>query len=151
MKIVQFEEKQVHGISIRTKNANEMNPSTAKIGKLYQDFDENISVDYKGGARVYGVYHQYESDANGEFSVLAGTDVISPSKVELETVTLPSGKYLVFDGKGEMPQAIIDTWGEVWSYFSEENATNTAHERNYSTDFESYISADEFKIYISVK
>jgi len=151
MKITQFNEKQVQGISIRTKNTNEMNPSTAKIRKLHQHFDESVSIDYKAGARVYGVYYNYESDANGEFSVLSGADSVASSAIELETITLTSGKYMVFEGKGEMPQAIINAWGEIWTYFSDENISNSSHQRAYTTDFEYYLSENEFEIYISVK
>jgi len=101
-----------------------MNPATAKIGALHHRFNENIDVDYQSGARTYGVYYDYESDASGEFSVLSGTDKVTSSNVKLEKVTLASGKYLVFEGKGEMPQAVIDTWIEIWAYFSEESASN---------------------------
>jgi len=118
MKIVQFNNKKISGISIRTTNANEMNPETAKIGALYQQFDKNVSVDYKNGARVYGVYFNYESDASGEFSVLSGADQVETSNISLEEITLPDGKYLVFEATGEMPHAVIETWGKIWAYFS---------------------------------
>lgn len=59
-------EKIIYGISTRTKNANEMNPQTVKIGTIWKKFDNIIDVDYKGGERVYGVYYNYESDTNGE-------------------------------------------------------------------------------------
>ena len=74
MKVIQIDEKQIKGISIRTTHANEMNPETSKIAALYQKFDEKVPVDYKNGARVYGVYYNYESDYSGKFSVLAGTE-----------------------------------------------------------------------------
>ena len=147
MNIVILEENHVKGISIRTTNADEMNPETAKIGKLHQSFDKNVTVDYKNGARVYGVYYDYESDANGRFSVLAGADKIETSNVKLEEITLPSGKYMVFNGKGEMPQAVIDAWGEIWTYFSNEES---AEKRAYTTDFEHYISESEVNIYIAI-
>jgi predicted transcriptional regulator YdeE len=73
MKIEVIDEKQIYGLSVRTTNTNEMNPETAKIGKTWQKFDSEVSVDYQGGERVYGVYYDYESDANGKFTVLAGT------------------------------------------------------------------------------
>jgi len=151
MKIIQFEKKEITGISIRTTNSNEMSPETAKIRKLHQRFDNNIVVDYKSGARVYGVYFDYESDATGEFSVLSGTDGISSTHIEVEKLTLLSGKYLVFEGNGEMPQAVIDTWMEIWTYFSEENASNAEYQRAYTTDFEYYKNQNDFEIFISIK
>ena len=93
MKLVQVDEKHIKGISVRTTNANEFNSETSKIGKLYQKFDEMVPVDYKNGARVYGVYYNYESDYSGEFSILAGTDQITELPTDqLEQVSLVSGK-----------------------------------------------------------
>ncbi|HFU75179.1 MAG TPA: AraC family transcriptional regulator, partial [Arcobacter sp.] len=72
MRVEEIEERTIYGITTRTKNLDEMNPQTAKIGSIWQKFDETVDVDYKGGERVYGVYYNYESDANGKFDVLAG-------------------------------------------------------------------------------
>lgn len=149
MKIIQLDEKQITGISIRTTNACEMNPATSKIGGLHQQFDEKVSVDYKNGARVYGVYYHYESDYSGEFSVLAGTDQIGQTPIDnLESVTIANGTYLVFKAKGEVPQIVIQTWAKIWDYFSKED---TPYQRAYTTDFEFYKNQNEIEIYIAVK
>lgn len=148
MKITKFAGKTIQGISTHTTNANEMNPETAKIGALHQEFDNTVRVDYKNGARVYGVYYDYESDARGEFSVLAGADKIESTKVPLQEITLPAGDYLVFSGKGEMPQAVIDTWMQVWNYFAEDK--QPTHKRAYTIDFEFYKNEDEVDIYIAI-
>ena len=150
MKIEVVDEKQIYGISVRTTNANEMNPETARTGKTWQKFDSEVSVNYQGGERVYGVYYNYESDANGEFNVLAGTE--KPNDY-LEKVTIPKGKYLVFEGKAETSddkgrvQAVLETWGKIWRYFSNDNS---AHKRIYQTDFEHYKNQTEINIYISI-
>jgi predicted transcriptional regulator YdeE len=148
MNVVQIAARQIEGISIRTKNADEMNLATSKIGKLHQRFDENVTVNYKEGARVYGVYFDYESDLSGEFSVLAGADRVESSKEKLETVTLPAGSYLVFQGRGEMPKVVIETWAKIWSYFSDRDVP---HKRAYTVDFEHYKSPDEVDIYIAIR
>ena len=147
MDIVQIEEKIIRGISVRTKNSDEMNPETAKIGQLYHKFDQDITVNYKEGARVYGVYYGYESDETGEFTVLAGSDRAESEKVPLEQVTIPAGKYLVFSGRGEMPQVVIDAWGQIWEYFS---GSDTPHKRAFTTDFENYKSPNEVEVYIAI-
>jgi len=150
MKIEIIDEKQIFGISVRTTNANEMKPETAKIGKTWQKFDSEVSVNYQGGERVYGVYYNYESDANGEFTVLAGTE---KSNSSLEKITIPKGKYLVFEGKASTSddkarvQAVIDTWGKIWSYFTN---GSSEHKRAYKTDFEYYKNQTEISIYISI-
>lgn len=142
-------EKIIHGLSIRTDNATEMDPNKGKISALWQGFDEAVPVDYKNGERVYGVYFDYESDHSGKFTVLAGFDVAkTPSNVRLEKVTIPSTKYLVFTHKGEMPQIAIDAWTEVWHYFENESAE---YQRVYSTDFEYYPNGNEIEVHIAVK
>lgn len=164
MKSITIAEKNIQGISIRTTNANEMNPETAKIAALYKDFDQNIVVDYQHGARVYGVYFDYESDANGLFSVLAGADRIESSTVELQQVKIVAGDYLVFKGEGEMPQAVIDTWIKIWDFFSESNTSKNAdkkadkntddsiqYKRAYKTDFEFYKSESQVEIHIGIE
>lgn len=147
MKIVKMEEKKINGLITRTKNKDEMIPEKSKIATLWKSFDGKVLVDYKNGSRVFGVYYNYESDANGEFSVLAGSDQPDENN-DLSTISIPAGKYLVFEAKGEMPQVVIDTWGEIWNYFSSGKAE---YEREYSTDFEYYKSGNEIEVCIAVK
>ena len=151
MRIEEIEEKSIYGIKTRTKNVNEMNPQTAKIGTIWQKFDSTVEVNYKDGQRVYGVYYNFESDANGEFDVLAGYET---SNDKLDTVTIQKGRYLVFNKTFEQIddatriQAVIETWGKVWEYFSNEDSQ---YKRVYKTDFEYYKSQNEIEIYISIK
>lgn len=150
MKVVEIDAKNIYGLSVRTTNVNEMNPETAKIGKAWQKFDNQVSVDYQGGERVYGVYYDYESDANGEFNVLAGTENINGS---LEKVTILKGKYLVFEGKASSPddnartQAVIDTWSKIWEHF---DSKELEYKRACKTDFEYYKNQTDISIYISI-
>lgn len=150
MNVVEMGEKTIYGISTRTTNANEMNSETAKIGKIWQKFDNEISVDYQGGERVYGVYYNYESDANGEFDVLAGCEKKNDT---LDKTVIQNGKYLVFEGKAKSAsdnariQAVIETWGKIWEYFNNESSE---YKRVYKTDFEYYKNQSDIDIYISV-
>jgi len=118
---------------------------------LWQKFDSTVDVDYKSGERVYGVYYHYESDAHGEFDVLAGYEFPND---KIESVKIEKGKYLVFSKTFEENndslriEAIIETWGEVWEYFSNENSQ---YKRAYKTDFEYYKNQYEIEIYISIK
>jgi len=150
MNLVEIEEeKLIRGFITRTNNVNEMDPHTSKIATLWQEFDNKVDVDYKAGNRVFGVYFNYESDTNGEFSVLAGTDqtnINSPTKIE--SITIPKGKYMLFKASGDVPQIVIETWAKVWHYFSQ---NNTEYERLYTTDFECYLNQNEIEVYIAVK
>ena len=148
MNIVQVEEKTISGLSVRTKNSDEMNPKTSKIGALYQWFDDSVVVDYKNGSRAYGMYFGYDSGSSGEFTVLAGTDNVESSTEKLESVSIPKGNYMVFDGKGEVPQMVIDTWASIWEYFENEVSE---YKRAYTTDFEYYRGPGQVEIYIAIQ
>ena len=149
MKIVSFDGMEIEGLSVRTTNEIEFNSDTPKIANLYQAFDEKVSVDYKKGYRAYGVYFDYESDASGEFSVLAGSNQMSePVNPHLEKVSLQQGRYMIFNGKGKMPEVVINTWSEVWDYFEREAVD---YKRAFTTDFEYYKSENEVDIYIAIK
>lgn len=150
MKNVTISSKKIYGQSVRTKNVDETNPATAKIGGLWQNFFAKTFAHLSPQAQTYGVYYDYHSDHAGEFSVLAGTDVPTEKTGDkLEEVTLIDGNYVVFTGTGEMPQAVIDLWGEVWRHFADPKCSDI---RDYKTDFEHYKkSGTEVDIYISVE
>ena len=142
----------VAGIIVRTSNRDEMSPHTARLGSLWgRFFQEGIPgkvANQVPGAAVYGVYSDYESDVNGQYSVTAGMQ-IEPSATggdEFTYVDVAGGEYLVFEGKGPMPQVVIETWKAVWDYFSEARE----FKRAYTSDFELYKGMDEVAIHISV-
>ena len=144
MKQIELKAKTIHGLKVRTTNEKEMNPETAQIGGLWGAFFEKVMPNVPEGTVGYGVYTNYESDAMGAFDVLVGTEV---EIAGLESVTLQSGKYLCFEAKGTLPQAVIETWGEIWNYFT---AADCPHKRAFDTDFEYYLSESEAEIYIGI-
>ena len=148
MQKVKLENRTIIGLKARTKNEDEMNPKVAKIGALWQNFFENIMpILGETPPPLYGVYSNYESDAYGEFDVLVGAESVELTD-NREKVVLKEGTYLCFESKGEMPQAVIETWGEIWAYFSDENCKE---KRAYGTDFEFYLKQNEAEIYIGVE
>lgn len=62
MTVVKLSKRNVFGISVRTKNANEMDVSTAKIGPLWGKFYQTVAPALSQGSTVYGVYYNYESE-----------------------------------------------------------------------------------------
>jgi len=138
--------KRIIGLQVRTKNTDEMNADTHKIAPLWARFYDEVFPSLREDATVYSVYHNYASDAQGEFDVLVGADVLSVNE-EMTEVTLVEGRYLVFRVKGEFPQAIIDGWEKVWAYFEDPSIDE---KRSFETDFEVYNSTDEMEIYIGV-
>lgn len=143
---VELQSVKVKGLQVCTNNADEMHSDTQKIAPLWERFYRKVLPTLKEGATVYGVYYNYESDANGAFDVTVGADVLEVTE-EMKEVTLEEGRYLVFPVKGELPQAIIDTWQQVGAYFEDPSIDER---RAYETDFEKYISEDEVEIVIGV-
>ena len=141
------------GLEIRTSHAAEMNAASAKIPALWGRFQqEKIQAKIPNalaGARVVGVYSKYESDHNGPYSLLAGveTTTLDATPAGMTGVALPAGNYLVFTAQGSMPQALIQTWGAIWGYFSE----GKKYQRAYTYDFELYRAPDRVDIHIAVK
>jgi predicted transcriptional regulator YdeE len=136
----------VTGYKSRTINSNEVDQTKAVIPKMWNDFRSNLMGELKSDSSVFGVYFNYESDSNHEYDFLAGASSIN--KNELESVTVQKGKYLVFSNSGSMPQVIIDTWGEVWSYFQ---SADCKHVRTYGTDFEIYKDQSSIEVHISIE
>ncbi len=142
----------VTGITTRTKNQDEGNPVTAKIGPLWgKFFSEGISdkiTDKDPESAMYGTYSNYESDASGLFDVTVGHKTTEISFDDnMRSVEIPSGSYLVFEKSGAMPQSVIDAWMDVWQFFP----AHPEHERAYIADFEHYIGVDRVAVYIGIK
>lgn len=151
MDIVQIRELSVTGISIKTNNAVEMQPETGKIPALWSKFNSEYMPNLNSDANIYGVYYEYESDETGDFRLLAGStsEARHCNTIIKEQVYIKPGDYLCFKMVGEMPQAVIQAWEHVWTYFDREN--NPAYTRRFETDFEQYVSETEVHVYIGVE
>jgi predicted transcriptional regulator YdeE len=150
MKTVEIETRPVWGLSAHTRNADELLADTGRIGPLWADFAAQIAPHLPQSARVYGIYYGYESDAQGAFDVLAGTDALPlaiSDSLALTRVNTAPGPYLVFDAPGAMPQAVVDAWTCIWHYFADPLCT---HQRAFTTDFECYVTDGLTKIFIAV-
>jgi predicted transcriptional regulator YdeE len=151
MKIAEIETRAVFGLSVRTRNADEMQADTARIGPLWADFAAQIAPHLAQGTRVVGVYHGYETDALGAFDVLAGTDALPSAagdSIALTRIDIAPGPYLVFDAPGAMPQAVVAAWARIWRYFADPLCP---HKRAFNTDFECYATDGLTEIFIGVR
>ena len=140
--IVTIKEIDVVSRTVRTNNKNESDQDTAKIMPLWMSaFEDGFCT----GEKVsYGIYHNYESDLNGDYDISVA---VESSVEDSQDMQIESGKYLKFTFAGEMPQVVVDGWHVVWGYFE----TNSAHQRKYGTDFEKYIPGNQgVEIYISI-
>ena len=123
------------GIEVRTSNPDEMS-GKGKIGEHWQKFySENIlpKIPGKRSDVVLAAYTDYESDVNGAYSLIIGSEVDSLVNIPAGLVgrEIPAAKYAVFNSaRGAIPEVIIDVWKEIWDY--------KGAARAYQTDLEVY-------------
>ncbi len=125
---------QIVGISIRTINQN--NKSIEDIGKLWEQFfAENImsKVENKIGTEIYSIYTDYKSDYSDEYTAILGVRVNNLDNIPGRLIGrhFPTETFTKFKAKGEMPNAVVEIWKEVWLRDRELN-------RKYTYDFEVY-------------
>lgn len=140
--IKQVESSIVTGFSVRTQNSDEFNEKTAKLPCLWQQF---YTSELATNANIFSVYSNYDSDANGSYTVTVGVKS-DHAQTQLSSVTVQAGNYLVFQGTGPMPATVVETWKRVWAFFE----TKTGHQRNFISDFEAYTGPDQVAIYIGL-
>ena len=153
-KVVTRNEKKVIGIAVRTSNQLEVHHSTAQIPKAWSRFAaDKILEQIPNQAHkttVLGVYTDYESDQNGKYSLIIGTEVTSLDDIPagMTGITVPPAKYLEFKFEGKLPDVVTAAWQQIWKYF----AGNADYQRIFSTDFEVYDSKhpDKVDIFIAV-
>lgn len=152
--IVTLKEKNAAVLTARTNNASpEMG---AVIGGLWQKFySEGIynSVKNRADAYALGIYTEYSSDENGDYTAAVGCEIIGSAELPdgMKAIKIPAGKYAVFSITGEMDTAeqlaaIQKLWQELWGMDLD---------RAYVCDFEEYRSADpklaDIRVYIGLK
>lgn len=137
-KIVERPEIKLLGVEVRTTNAEEREPASARIPGLWgrflgQRLAETIPSRRDPGV-VVAAYTHYQSDHTGPYSLIVGEEVsvLGDAPAGMVGLTLPEARYLVFAAQGNMPEAIMTTWSVIWDYFSE----TSPHERAYTCDFE---------------
>lgn len=149
MTILNVERIAAVGFRVRTKNDDEMQPSTAKIGALWNKFYAEAAPKLSAASKVYGVYTNYESDYTGLYDIVACSDTLMPEDLkDSSQVAIQPGKYLTFSAQGELPQIVVGLWTQVWEYF---NSKDCQHSRAYTTDFEYYKSPNEVEISIAIQ
>jgi predicted transcriptional regulator YdeE len=108
------EPQTVMGLAIRTSNE-----TAHEIGGLWQRFmSEGLAAGIPGriGTALVAVYCEYEGDHTAPYTFLLGCPVEpgTPAPQGFETRDLPAGSYTCFAAEGEQPQALMETWAEIW-------------------------------------
>ncbi len=148
-----IDEFNIIGISIRTTNEN--GQASKDIEAIWGRFwNEKIQeqIPNKLHENIYAVYTDYETDFRGAYTTIIGLSVSSLENTPKGFVglTIKKGTYRKFVSKGKMPEAVVNTWMEIWG----NNKLNQS--RIYTADFtihgEKYFDGDaaEVETFISV-
>lgn len=142
------------GISIRTINAN--GQSAIDIELLWQKFwREEIQnqIPNKISDDIYAVYTDYETDFTGGYITIIGLPVNSLDEIPKDMVglTIETTSYHKIVSKGKMPEAIGNTWLEIWS--NKELDSRRAYKADFTIHGKKYFDGDnaEVETYLSVK
>ena len=120
------------GISVRTTNQN--GQAMKDIGGLWNWFmSEQIlqQVVNRLSDDIYCVYTDYESDKDGYYTTVLGCQVATKDNIPegLICITVPPGNYKRYVAKGALPQAVGETWQQIWT---------SDLDRKYMADFDVY-------------
>ncbi|MEV0201334.1 effector binding domain-containing protein [Nonomuraea sp. NPDC050691] len=137
MEITDRDELIVVGFAIRTTNADEMDPSRAKLPALWRRAGAPGAFAHVPGRideNLYAVLTDYESDHNGAYTQIVGTGVRTVVRLPegMVAVRVPAAKTLLFEARGQMPQAIVEAWQRVWAH----TESGAAPARAFTTDLE---------------
>ena len=141
----------VIGISIRT--TNQKGQSVKDIETLWSKFwGEEIQkqIPNKASNDIYAVYTEYETDVNGPYTTIIGLPVNSLENIPegFVGITIEKAKYQKFVSKGKMPEAVFNTWMEIW----QNKNLNRAYKADFTIHGEKYYDGDnaEVETFISV-
>jgi predicted transcriptional regulator YdeE len=136
---ISIPEKKLVGLSIRTNNKDEFEPTKAKIMPLIQKYMEedvaNKTMHRINPGVMLCAYMDYESDENGEYTYFVGEEVEEFTKSSYIEVIIPKQKYCKFTtDNGQIPKIVIDSWIKIWQM----SEKDFGGKRTYIADFEIY-------------
>ncbi|SOD18875.1 GyrI-like domain-containing protein [Pedobacter xixiisoli] len=143
-------------IGISTRTTNENGQSAKDIEALWSKFwGEEIQkqIPNKLNEDIYAVYTDYETDFTKPYTTIIGSAVSSLENIPngFVGITIETTTYKKFISRGKMPEAVFNTWLEIWG----DKDLNL--ERSYKADFtihgKKYYDGDnaEVETYIAVK
>lgn len=124
--------------SIRTNNFNDER-IMQKITGMWKDASDSLHKN----ETTYGVYHEYERDYKGDYSLsIAIEDINGESFIEIPK----NEKYRIFKVDTTEEQGIFNTWSRIW-----EQEEAGILKRAYSFDFEKYYPNGAIEIHIAIR
>ncbi|MCJ8012903.1 GyrI-like domain-containing protein [Paenibacillus sp. KQZ6P-2] len=136
--IIHMPAVELAGIKIRTSNQRESGPDGLIPSLWEQYYQSGMSNTGKllHPHLLYALYTEYESDVNGEYSLLLGHEREPDFSGDdrLGTASVPEAKYFKFTTqRGPMQQVVLQLWQEIWAFFEDSEI-----KRTYTGDFELY-------------
>ena len=142
-------------IGISTRTTNKDNKAQQDLGQLWGEFySENLfeKIPNKLSNEVLTIYTDYKSDFTEDYTTIIGIPVSTLAEIPNGLVgrEFQAENFQKFTAKGEMPNAVVNTWIDIWKRDKELN-------RKYSYDFEVYGKKSqngensEVDIYIATK
>lgn len=142
-------------IGIATRTTNKDNQSQKDLERLWgQFYAENIleKVSNKISNEIISIYTDYKNDYTEDYTTIIGIPVSTLNEIPNGLIgrEFPSENFEKFVAKGEMPNAVVETWVDIWKKDKELN-------RKYTYDFEVYGENSqkgensEVEIYIAVE
>jgi predicted transcriptional regulator YdeE len=126
------------GIAMRTCNKSAIEHGT--IQQLWQNFlaqDILFKIPHKANNSVMAVYYDYESDKNGEYTLLIGAQVTLIDTVVphgLTSVVIPASKRAVLvSDLGPLSCIVFNLWQKIWNMEEQHQL-----QRAYTFDYELY-------------
>lgn len=138
--LIDLSAKTLIGVSVRTKNLNEMIPAMSKIGPLVEQYWKgqfNEKIPARANPSVtYCAYTNYESNEHGMYDFFIGEETNSAEVPGgFVAITIPGGSYQKFTTEpGKIPDIVIQSWMQIWKM----NKKQLGGNRCYQTDFEVY-------------
>lgn len=146
----------IHIVGISTRTVNAFGQSAIDIEALWQKFwngQIQNKIFNKITEEIYAVYTNYETDFTGEYTTIIGFAVNSLDEIPTDMVgiTIEKTSYLKIDSKGKMPEAIANTWLEIWE--DEELNSKRAYKADFTIHGEKYHKGNDAEVetYISIK
>ena len=143
--IVEIKEKTLVGLKARIKEEKTAPDTIWNLWKdLYSEKGVKNVKDRKNG-NLMGVYYNYSNENCFEYDCLTGCEVkgiadeIPENMIKIE---IPEGKYAKFVIFGNPEKAVGEFWYKFWEEFGKEKSDI----RNYTYDFEEYITKDNYEI-----
>lgn len=144
----------VVGISTRIINTN--GQSGQDIELVWQKFwGEEIQnqIPNKISDNIYAVYTDYETNFKGGYTTIIGLSVNSLDNIPegMIGMTIETTVYQKIVSKGKMPEAITNTWLEIWA--DKELDSKRAYKADFTVHGKNYYNGDnaEVETYLSVK